>query len=147
MNAKEYLCQSLRIRRHLVYLRERIEKLEADLGYKSKRLDDSGASKGTMIDTWGETAAELMDLESEWEKDRIRLERKNNEIRQTLERLEKTEHIELLTYRYIHENRRYPARLNSWEAVAFMLGLSMKSAKVNHTRALKALERLLNETT
>ena len=120
-------------------------KLEADLGYKSKKLDDSGASKGTMIDTWGENAAELVDLETEWEKDRIRLERKNNEIRQNLELLDKQEHIELLTYRYIHENRRYPARLNSWEAVAFMLGLSMKSAKVTHTRALKALERKLNE--
>lgn len=142
MNVREYLLQSVKIREKLGYIRERIIKLETDLGYRCKQLDDSGASKGTMIDTWGEKAAELIDLESEWERERFTLERKNNEIRATVERLENPEYIAVLTERYLVENRKNPCRLNPWVAVAFKLGMTSEDAvKQKHKRAIKELEK------
>lgn len=148
MRAKEYLMQSVRIRESLGYIRERITKLETDLGYKSKQLDDSGASKGTMIDTWGEKAAEMLDLETEWERKRIELERKDNEIRATVERLSNAEYVAILTERYITENRRCPCRLNPWVAVAFKLGMTSEEAvKQKHKRAIREFEKILSNDT
>lgn len=148
MNAREYLMQSVRIREKLGYIRERIIKLETDLGYRCKQLDDSGASKGTMIDTWGDKAAELVDLESEWERERFSLERKNNEIRATVETLQNPEYVAILTERYITENRKNPCRLNPWVAVAFKLGMtSEESVKQKHKRAVRELEKIFKDDT
>jgi hypothetical protein len=140
--------QSLRIREKLGYLRDRIIKLEADLGYRCKQLDDSGASKGTMVDTWGEKAAELLDIEREWESKRFELERKNNEIRATVERLDNPEWVAVLTERYITENRKYPCRLNPWVAIAFKLGMTSEEAvKQKHKRAIRELEKIMRNDT
>ena len=148
MNAREYLMQSVRIREKLGYIRERIIKLETDLGYRCKQLDDSGASKGTMIDTWGDKAAELVDLEGEWERERFSLERKNNEIRATVETLQNPEYVAILTERYITENRKNPCRLNPWVAVAFKLGMtSEESVKQKHKRAVRELEKIFKDDT
>lgn len=142
MNAKTYLMQSLRIREKLRYIRERIMKLEADLGYHPIQLDDSGASKGTVTDKTTEKLAEIVDLEAEWERKRFELEKKNNEIRATIESLSNPEYIAVLTERYITENKNYPCRLNTWVAVAFKVGLPNEdSARMTHNRAIKALEK------
>lgn len=142
MTAEQFLLQSVRIREKLRNIYERKMKLEADLGYHPKQLDDSGASKGTMTDKTTDTLAEIVDLESEWEKVRFSLERKNNEIRQELERLDNVEYIAVLTERYITENTVRPCRLNSWVAVAFKLGLPNEdSARMMKNRALKAFEK------
>jgi hypothetical protein len=140
--------QSVRIREKLGYIRERIIKLETDLGYRCKQLDDSGASKGTMTDTWGDKAAELVDLEGEWERERFSLERKNNEIRATVETLQNPEYVAILTERYITENRKNPCRLNPWVAVAFKLGMtSEESVKQKHKRAVRELEKIFKDDT
>ena len=140
MNAKTYLLQSLRIREKLRYIRERIMKLEADLGYHPIQLDDSGASKGTVTDKATEKLAEIVDLEAEWERKRFELEKKNNEIRATIESLSNPEYIAVLTERYITENKKYPCRLNPWVAVAFKLGMTSEEAvKQKHKRAIREL--------
>lgn len=148
MNAREYLMQSVRIRENLLYLRERIEKLEADLGYHPLQLDDSGASKSSGdSDKVGEKLAEIADLEIEWNKKRIALEKKNDEIRATVETLQNPEYIAVLTARYLTENRRTPCRLNSWVAVAFKLGMTSEEAvKQKHKRALRALQRKISSS-
>lgn len=147
MNARDYLLQSIRIREHILYISERIEKLETDLGYHPKQLDDSGASKASGAnDKVGDTLAEIADLKTEWEEKRVALERKNEEIRSTVETLQNPEYVAVLTARYLTENKRTPCRLNSWVAVAFKLGMTSEEAvKQKHKRALRALQKILSE--
>ena len=148
MNARTFLLQSLIIRESLQYISERIEKLEADLGYHPLQLDDSGASKATVDDKVGDKLAEIADLEKEWKEKRIQLERKNAEIRQTVLMLQNPEWIAVITARYLNENKRTPYRLNSWVAVAFKLGMTSEEAvKQKHKRALRELEKILNSDT
>lgn len=148
MNARTFLLQSLIIRESLQYISERIEKLEADLGYHPLQLDDSGASKATVDDKVGDKLAEIADLETEWKEKRIQLERKNAEIRQTVLMLQNPEWIAVITARYLTENKRTPYRLNSWVAVAFKLGMTSEEAvKQKHKRALRELEKILNSDT
>lgn len=143
MQIKAYLMQSVEIRQKLSYLKERTEKLEADLGYHPIQLDDSGASHlNYREDKLCDNAVKIADLEAEWRKTRIELEQKNNEIRAFIETLDNAEYIEVLTQRYIVENKRYPARLNSWVAIAFKLGMTSEEAvKQKHKRAMKNLEK------
>lgn len=146
MNARDYLMQSLRIRESLHYINERIEKLKTDLEYHPKELDDSGASHlNYREDKFSEKMAEIADLETEWEQKRIELERKNAEIRETVESLQNAEYVAVLTARYLTENRRTPCRLNSWVAVAFKLGMTSEEAvKQKHKRALRALQKIIS---
>ena len=146
MNAREYLMQSLRIRESLHYINERIEKLKTDLEYHPKELDDSGASHlNYREDKFADKMAEIADLETEWEQKRIDLERKNAEIRETVESLPNAEYVAVLTARYLTENKRTPCRLNSWVAVAFKLGMTSEEAvKQKHKRALRALQKIIS---
>ena len=145
MNAKDYLLQSVRIREKIFYYRERIEKLETDLGYHPLQLDDSGASKASVTDKVGDKLAEIADLESEMLKKRAELERKNDEIRTTVETLSNPEYVAVLSARYLTENKRCPCRLNTWVAVAFKLGMTSEEAvKQKHKRALRALEKIIS---
>lgn len=143
MNAKQYLLQSIRIRESLFYIKQRIEKLETDLGYHPKQLDDSGASKASGAnDKVGDTLAEIADLEDEWLAKRMELEKKNEEIRTFIETLDNPTYRAVLSYRYIHENPRFPTRLNSWVTVAFKVGLANEdTARITHNRALRILEK------
>ena len=148
MTAKQFLLQSVRIREKLAYIKERIDKLEADLGYHPIQLDDSGASKPTATDKTTEKLAEIVDLQREWEKKRLQLERINEEIRRTVEMIPNTEYVAVLTARYLTENKRTPCRLNTWVAVAFKLGMTSEEAvKQKHKRAIKALEKILGNDT
>lgn len=145
MGAKEFLLQSVRIREKLFYYKERIEKLETDLGYHPLQLDDSGASKASVTDKVGDKLAEIADLEKEMVEKRIELEKKNEEIRTTVETLHNPEYIAILSARYLTENKRCPFRLNSWVAVAFKLGMTSEEAvKQKHKRALRALEKIIS---
>ena len=145
MNAKDYLLQSVRIREKIYYYRERIEKLETDLGYHPLQLDDSGASKASVTDKVGDKLAEIADLESEMLKKRAELEKKNEEIRTTVESLSNPEYVAVLSARYLTENKRCPCRLNTWVAVAFKLGMTSEEAvKQKHKRALRALEKIIS---
>ncbi len=146
MNARDYLMQSLRIRESLHYINERIEKLKTDLEYHPKELDDSGASHlNYREDKFAEKMAEIADLQTEWEQKRIDLERKNAEIRETVESLPNAEYVAVLTARYLTENKRTPCRLNSWVAVAFKLGMTSEEAvKQKHKRALRALQKIIS---
>lgn len=146
MNARDYLMQSLRIRESLHYINERIEKLKTDLEYHPKELDDSGASHlNYREDKFSEKMAEIADLETEWEQKRIDLEKKNAEIRETVESLQNAEYVAVLTARYLTENRRTPCRLNSWVAVAFKLGMTSEEAvKQKHKRAMRALQKIIS---
>ena len=149
MNARDYLMQSLRIRESLHYINERIEKLKTDLEYHPKELDDSGASHlNYREDKFAEKMAEIADLQTEWEQKRIDLERKNAEIRETVESLPNAEYVAVLTARYLTENKRTPCRLNSWVAVAFKLGMTSEEAvKQKHKRAIRALEKIIESDT
>ena len=146
MNARDYLMQSLRIRESLHYINERIEKLKTDLEYHPKELDDSGASHlNYREDKFAEKMGEIADLQTEWEQKRIDLERKNAEIRETVESLPNAEYVAVLTARYLTENKRTPCRLNSWVAVAFKLGMTSEEAvKQKHKRALRALQKIIS---
>ncbi len=148
MNAREYLMQSLRIRESLQYINERIEKLKTDLEYHPKELDDSGASHlNYREDKFAEKMAEIADLETEFEQKKIDLENKNGEIREFIERLDNPTYRAVLSYRYIHENKRFPTRLNSWVTVAFKVGLTNEdTARITHNRAIKILDRISRET-
>ena len=142
MGAKEFLLQSVRIREKLFYYKERIEKLETDLGYHPLQLDDSGASKASVTDKVGDKLAEIADLEKEMVEKRIELEKKNEEIRSLIETLDNPTYRAVLSYRYIHENPRFPTRLNSWVTVAFKVGLSNEdTARISHNRALRILNK------
>lgn len=142
MGAKEFLLQSVRIREKLFYYQERIEKLETDLGYHPLQLDDSGASKASVTDKVGDKLAEIADLEKEMVEKRIELEKKNEEIRSLIETLDNPTYRAVLSYRYIHENPRFPTRLNSWVTVAFKVGLANEdTARISHNRALRILNK------
>ena len=144
MGAKEFLLQSVRIREKLFYYKERIEKLETDLGYHPLQLDDSGASKASVTDKVGDKLAEIADLEKEMVEKRIELEKKNEEIRSLIETLDNPTYRAVLSYRYIHENPRFPTRLNSWVTVAFKVGLANEdTARISHNRALRILNKKL----
>ena len=143
MTVKRYLLQSLIIREKIAYIEERIDKLTSDLGYHPIQLDDSGASHlNYREDKMLEKMVEKTDLEMEWNEERINLEKKNCEIRSFIESLDNPEYIAVLTERYITENKRYPARLNTWVAIAFKLGMTSEEAvKQKHKRALQKLEK------
>ena len=145
MNARDYLMQSIRIRENLQYINERIEKLKTDLEYHPKELDNSGASHlNFREDKFAEKMAEIADLETEWEQKRIDLERKNAEIREFIELLDNPTYRAVLSYRYIHENKRFPTRLNSWVTVAFKVGLANEdTARISHNRAIKILNKMM----
>lgn len=148
LTAKQYLLQSVRIRERMAYLQERIEKIEADLGYHPLQLDDSGASKATVTDKVGDKLAELADLESEYKAELVNLEKKNAEIRNTVELIDNTEYRAVLTARYLTENKRNPCRLNAWVTVAFSLGMTSEEAvKQKHKRAIRIFEKIFNSDT
>lgn len=146
MTTREYLMQSVKIRQTLSYLQDRAEKLKTDLEYHPVQLDDSGASHlNYREDKFSEKMAEIADIETEWMERRAELEQKNNEIKAFIDRLDNAEYIAVLTQRYITENKRYPARLNSWVAIAFKLGMTSEEAvKQKHKRAIRSLEKLLS---
>lgn len=148
MTAKQYLLQAVKIRERMTFLRERIEKLETDLGYHPLQLDDSGASKATVTDKVGDKLAELADVQTEYQDELLNLEKKNTEIRRKVELLDNPEYRAVLTARYLTENKRYPCRLNAWVTVAFSLGLtSEEAAKQKHKRAIRIFEKILNSDT
>lgn len=146
MTTREYLMQSVKIRQNLSYLQDRAEKLKTDLEYHPVQLDDSGASHlNYREDKFSEKMAEIADIETEWMERRAELEQKNNEIKAFIDRLDNAEYIAVLTQRYITENKRYPARLNSWVAIAFKLGMTSEEAvKQKHKRAIRSLEKYLS---
>ncbi len=146
MTTREYLMQSVKIRQTLSYLQDRAEKLKTDLEYHPVQLDDSGASHlNYREDKFSEKMAEIADIETEWMERRAELEQKNNEIKAFIDRLDNAEYIAVLTQRYITENKRYPARLNSWVAIAFKLGMTSEEAvKQKHKRAIRSLEKYLS---
>lgn len=146
MTIREYLLQSVKIRQTLSYLQDRAEKLKTDLEYHPVQLDDSGASHlNYREDKFSEKMAEIADIETEWMERRAELEQKNNEIKAFIDRLDNAEYIAVLTQRYITENKRYPARLNSWVAIAFKLGMTSEEAvKQKHKRAIRSLEKYLS---
>lgn len=146
MTIREYLLQSVKIRQNLSYLQDRAEKLKTDLEYHPVQLDDSGASHlNYREDKFSEKMAEIADIETEWMERRAELEQKNNEIKAFIDRLDNAEYIAVLTQRYITENKRYPARLNSWVAIAFKLGMTSEEAvKQKHKRAIRSLEKYLS---
>ena len=146
MTTREYLMQSVKIRQTLSYLQDRAEKLKTDLEYHPVQLDDSGASHlNYREDKFSEKMAEIADIETEWMERRAELEQKNNEIKAFIDRLDNAEYIAVLTQRYITENKRYPARLNSWVAIAFKLGMTSEEAvKQKHKRAIRSLEKFLS---
>lgn len=146
MTTREYLMQSVKIRQTLSYLQDRAEKLRTDLEYHPVQLDDSGASHlNYREDKFSEKMAEIADIETEWMERRAELEQKNNEIKAFIDRLDNSEYIAVLTQRYITENKRYPARLNSWVAIAFKLGMTSEEAvKQKHKRAIRSLEKYLS---
>ena len=146
MTIREYLMQSVKIRQNLSYLQDRAEKLKTDLEYHPVQLDDSGASHlNYREDKFSEKMAEIADIETEWIERRAELEQKNNEIKAFIDRLDNAEYIAVLTQRYIAENKRYPARLNSWVAIAFKLGMTSEEAvKQKHKRAIRSLEKYLS---
>lgn len=144
MTAKQYLLQSIKIRERALFLRERIEKINAELGPHPLQLDDSGASKATVTDKVGDKLAELADMLSEYEAELVALERKNDEIRRMVERVENPEYRAVLTARYLTENKRFPCRLNTWVAIAFSLGMTSEEAvKQKHKRAIRVFEKIL----
>lgn len=142
MTAKQFLLQSVRIREKMFYIQERIEKLEADLGYHPLQLDDSGASKASVTDKVGDKLAEIADLSNKYIETRLELEKKNEEIRSLIESLDNPTYRSVMSFRYISENNRFPTRLNSWVTVAFKVGLPNEdTARMTHNRALKILEK------
>ena len=149
MTAKQYLLQSIKIRERMAFIRERIEKIESDLGYHPIQLDDSGASHlNYREDKMSEKMAELADLDTEYKAELVNLEKKNEEIRATVEKIENPEYRAVLTARYLTENKRYPCRLNAWVSIAFSLGLTSEEAvKQKHKRAVKILEKILYSDT
>ena len=149
MTAKQYLLQSVKIRERMAFIRERIEKINADLGYHPVQLDDSGASHlNYREDKMSEKMAELVDLDTEYKEELVRLEKKNEEIRNRVELIENPEYRAVLTARYLTENRRHPCRLNAWVTVAFSLGLtSEEAAKQKHKRAINIFEKILRSDT
>lgn len=148
MTAKQYLLQSIKIRERALFLRERIEKINAELGPHPLQLDDSGASKATVTDKVGDKLAELADMQSEYEAELVALERKNDEIRRMVERVENPEYRAVLTARYLTENKRFPCRLNTWVAIAFSLGMTSEEAvKQKHKRAVRVFEKILRGDT
>ena len=148
MTAKQYLLQSIKIRERALFLRERIEKINAELGPHPLQLDDSGASKATVTDKVGDKLAELADMQSEYEAELVALERKNDEIRRMVERVENPEYRAVLTARYLTENKRFPCRLNTWVAIAFSLGMTSEEAvKQKHQRAVRVFEKILKSDT
>lgn len=146
MTVREYLMQSLKIRGSLSDIQDRIEKLKTDLEYHPVQLDDSGASHlNYREDKFSEKMAEIAEIETEWMEKRAELERKNNEIIAFIDQLDNAEYISVLKQRYIAENRRNPARLNSWVAIAFKLGMTSEEAvKQKHKRAIRSLEKYLS---
>lgn len=148
MTAKQYLLQSIKIRERALFLRERIEKINAELGPHPLQLDDSGASKAMVTDKVGNKLAELADMQSEYEAELVALERKNDEIRRMVERVENPEYRAVLTARYLTENKRFPCRLNTWVAIAFSLGMTSEEAvKQKHKRAVRVFEKILRSDT
>ena len=146
MNAKTYLLQAVKIRERMAFLRERIEKLEGDLGYHPMQLDDSGASHlNYREDKFCQKMAEVADLETEYKEELVKLEKKTTEIRSRIELLENPEYRAVLTARYLTENKRNPYRLNAWVVVAFSLGMTSEEAvKQKHKRAIRTFEKILN---
>lgn len=148
MNVQYYLRQPLIIRERMSFLRERIEKIETDLGYHPLQLDDSGASKASITDKVGDKLAELADLETKYKDELVFLEKKNEEIRRTIQLVQNPEYRAVLTARYITENKKYPCRLNTWVAIAFTLGMTSEEAvKQKHKRAVRDLEKILQSDT
>ena len=147
MTVREYLMQSLKIRGSLSEIEYRIEKLKTDLEYHPVQLDDSGASHlNYREDKFSEKMAEIADIETEWMNKRAELEKQNDEIIAFIDQLDNAEYISVLKQRYIVENKRNPARLNSWVAIAFKLGMTSEEAvKQKHKRAIRSLEKKYSE--
>lgn len=142
MTAKEYLLQAVRIRRQIYHIKLRCEELTAKLGYHPLRLDNTGASRAAPEDKVTYTLAELGDYEREYEDQIGELKKKLDELSKKVNQLDNTEYSEILTLRYLTENRNNPSRLMGWVPIAYKMGLpSEDAAKAKHRRALREFEK------
>lgn len=150
MNARECLMQSLNIRVRMRYLQERIDKLESELGYHPKQLDNTGASHlNYREDKFAEKMAEIADIKTEYLEELEALERKNESLQSLIKVLRNPDFREVLTERYIKENKKYYYRLNPWENIAIEMNLGkngVNAVKQKHKRALKALDNFIKTT-
>lgn len=148
MTAKDYLMQGLRIRRQIYHIHQRCEELRAKLGYHPLQLDDSGASKASVTDKVGDALAELCDWDKEYECQVTELKKKLDEISGKVDQMDNPRYAELLTWRYLTENRQNPTKQTSWITIAYKMGLSNERAAITmHGRALREFEKKFMDVT
>lgn len=142
MNGKDYLMQAVMIRRQICHIKLRCEELRTKLGYHPLQLDDTGASKASVTDKVGDTLAELCDWSKEYESQVTELKKKLDEISGKVDQMDNPRYAELLTWRYLTENRQNPTKQTSWITIAYKMGLSNERAAITmHGRALKDFEK------
>lgn len=148
MTAKDYLLQGLRIRRQIYHIHQRCEELRTKLGYHPLQLDDTGASKASVTDKVGDTLAELCDWDKEYECQVTELKKKLDEISGKVDQMDNPRYAELLTWRYLTENRQNPTKQTSWITIAYKMGLSNERAAITmHGRALRDFEKKFMDVT
>ena len=137
MTAKEYLGQAYRIDQRINSKIEQVASLRELSRKATTTLSDM--PKGTPNPHSKENIIlKMMDLENEINEDIDSLVDLKREIVGIIKRVENTEMQSLLEQRYLC--------FRSWEQIAFEMGYSLQHTFRLHTRALKIIEKIKDES-
>ncbi|MBQ6152070.1 MAG: DUF1492 domain-containing protein [Mogibacterium sp.] len=128
MNVKEYLNQARYIDRQIDAKLEHQEKLNSIIYKATSTISDMPGSPTRDIAKRERAIAKVIDLEKEIDDEIDRLVDKKREIKSLINKIENSEYALLLELRYVN--------ISTWEQIADILGISLRSVYRMHGAAL-----------
>lgn len=128
MNVKEYLNQARYIDRQIDAKLEHQEKLNSIIYKATSTISDMPGSPTRDIAKRERAIAKVIDLEKEIDDEIDRLVDKKREIKSLINKVENSEYALLLELRYVN--------ISTWEQIADILGISLRSVYRMHGAAL-----------
>lgn len=128
MNVKEYLNQARYIDRQIDAKLEHQEKLNSIIYKATSTISDMPGSPTRDVAKRERAIAKVIDLEKEIDDEIDKLVDKKREIKSLIDKVENSEYALLLELRYVN--------ISTWEQIADILGISLRSVYRMHGAAL-----------
>ena len=137
MNAKEYLEQYQRIEAKARMYQQEIERIRTQAEGLSINLDGLPKGSNARNDKMERLAVQLAEYETKFQKELSRMWSYSMDIINALDQLQDYKHQTILYRRYI--------KVETWECIAYEMGISWRHCYRLHGRALQKLEEILNK--
>lgn len=137
MNAKEYLEQYQRIEAKARIYQQEIERIRTQAEGLSINLDGLPKGSGARNDKMERLAVQLAEYETKFQQELSRMWSYSMGIINALDQLQDQKHQTILYRRYI--------KGETWECIAYEMGISWRHCYRLHGRALQKFEEILNK--